>query len=472
MKKLLIAAILSAHICSFAQADLSARRMADLAKRIDSITNRSSQTKVRFSIHIIRARTGRTVYGHNATMPLIPASNMKIITTAAALKYLGPNFHYETKIGLLDDTLVVIAGGDPLLGDRVTDAQYGRKAGWIFEDIAAVLKRNGIKTIKDIIVDTSVFEDQRVHPSWPEKDLNRWYACEVCGLNYNDNCIEVTVKNNNGKILVFTEPKTDFLKIANKVTPIKKGTSKVGSYRTLEANRIVVHGKCNKQAGPFDVAVERPAAFFGFMLAENLTKAGIKVQGQLKEKALFDAHNMKIVAQYKTPLTDCLARCNKNSLGLAAEALLKTIAANNSPNKRTGSWTGGQQLISQYLLRLGINKRQFYIDDASGLSSQNKLSANAITKVLLNIYKGRNWKIYKESLAAGGVDGTIEKYFTEDKYKGKILGKTGYINTVKSFSGVCTTQKGDFLFSILANNANAQTRQAINDIAKAIIDSN
>jgi D-alanyl-D-alanine carboxypeptidase/D-alanyl-D-alanine-endopeptidase (penicillin-binding protein 4) len=325
MKKLLIAAILSAHICSFAQ--------ADLAGRIDSIISRSSQKKVRFSINIIKARTGKTVYGHNAIMPLIPASNMKIITTAAALKYLGPNFLYVTKIGLSGDTLVIIAGGDPLLGDRVTDAKYGREAGWLFKDIAAVLKRNGIKAVKDIIIDTSVFDDQRVHPSWPEKDLNRWYACEVCGLNYNDNCIEVNVKNNSGKVLVFIEPKTDFIKIINKVTPIKTGQSKVGSYRTLESNRIVVHGKCNKQAGPFDVAIERPAAFFGFMLAENLTKNGIIVGGQLKEKALFDGSGMKIIALYKTPLTDCLARCNKNSLGLAAEALLKTIAANDSPNK-------------------------------------------------------------------------------------------------------------------------------------------
>jgi D-alanyl-D-alanine carboxypeptidase/D-alanyl-D-alanine-endopeptidase (penicillin-binding protein 4) len=462
MIKLLIAVLLG--IC------LPNSVLADLAKQIDGIINQTSQKKVQFSIHIIKAHNSETIYSHNATTPLVPASNMKIITTAAALEYLGPDFKYETKVGLSGDILVIIASGDPLLGDKATDAKHNREDGWIFKDITAVLKQNGIKTIKDIIVDTSVFDDQRVHPSWPVKDLNRWYACEVSGLNYNDNCIEVTVKNNDGKISISFEPETDFVKITNKVTSTTKGTSKVGSYRTLEPNKIIIKGKCNKQAGPFDVAIERPAAFFGFLLAEHLANASIKVQGQLIEQTLYDDSDIKILAQYDTALSDCLTRCNKDSLGLAAEALLKTIAAHNNPDKRNGSWAKGQALISQYLLKLGIDQEQFYIDDASGLSKKNKLSANAITKVLSNIYKSKNWAIYRDSLAAGGVDGTISKYFTEPKYKGKILGKTGYISKVKSFSGVCMTKKGDFLFSIIANNANAQTRSAINDIAKAIID--
>ncbi len=117
MGKLLAAVLLS--ICLFNPAQ------ADLAKKIDSIISRPSQKKVQFSIHIIKAHTGRTIYRHNAAKPLIPASNMKIITTAAALSYLGPNFKYETKVGLSGDTLVIIADGDPLLGDQVTDAMYG-----------------------------------------------------------------------------------------------------------------------------------------------------------------------------------------------------------------------------------------------------------------------------------------------------------------------------------------------------------
>ena len=91
--------------------------------------------------------------------------------------------------------------------------------------------------------------------------------------------------------------------------------------------------------------------------------------------------------------------------------------------------------------------------------------------MLSDIYHGKNWEFYRSTLAVGGEDGTIAKYFREEKYGGKIRGKTGYINGVKSFSGVCHTDGGDYLFSILANNAYNLHRSTINDIAEAIVDS-
>jgi len=142
----------------------------------------------------------------------------------------------------------------------------------------------------------------------------------------------------------------------------------------------------------------------------------------------------------------------------------------NNPDKKNGSWERGRELISEYLSGLGIDKSQFYIDDGSGLSRQNELTAYAITTVLSNIYKGDNRQLYKDSLAVGGVEGTIDRYFKEEKYKGKIFGKTGYINSVKSFSGLCVTERGDYIFSILSNNTNGETRTVINNIAQAIID--
>jgi len=463
MKKLLVAAVFSIGLAGTAS--------ADLIKRIDGIISQSSQKKVQFSIHIVKADSGRTVYKHNAGKGLVPASNMKIIATAAALKFLGPDYKYKTKVGLCGDTLVVIGSGDPLLGDKVTDAKREREVGWIFKDITAKLKRNGQTAIKDIIVDSSIFDDQRVHPNWPKKELNRWYACEVSGLNFNGNCIDITTKTVSGKTAVFIEPETSYVKVINEVVPIQKGKSAVGSYRQPgKHNKIIVKGKCKKKVGPFAVAIERPAAFFGYLLAENLIRAGINTEGQLLEKPIGKDCNFKELTEYSTPIADCLARCNKDSFQLAAEALLKTIAANNNQGSKNSGWAQGRELIGEYLLELGIKKEEFYIDDGSGLSRQNRLSANAITKVFLDVYKSGNWRLYKNSLAVGGIDGTTKKYFKEEKYKGKIFGKTGYINGVKSLSGICSTARGDYIFSILANNTNNRTRPAINDIAKTIVD--
>ena len=218
------------------------------------------------------------------------------------------------------------------------------------------------------------------------------------------------------------------------------------------------------------MAIERPAAFFGVLLAENLTNAGINTTGQVVEKPVADDCDVKVLAEYTTSIADCLARCNKRSLNFAAEALLKTIAAKCNSTGKNGSWPDGRAKLSQYLLELGIDEDEFCIDDGSGLSRQNRLSANAVIEVLLDVYKSTNWDLYKDSLAVGGVDGTIAKYFKDEKYKGRILGKTGYIRGVRSFSGTCSAADSDYIFSILTNKTNGQTRKAIYDIAKAIFD--
>jgi D-alanyl-D-alanine carboxypeptidase/D-alanyl-D-alanine-endopeptidase (penicillin-binding protein 4) len=366
--------------------------------------------------------------------------------------------------------LIVAGSGDPLLGDKITDAEHNRKPGWIFENIAAALKQNGVTAVNDIIVDSTIFDDQRVHPNWPAKELNRSYACEVTGLNFNANCIDISAENINGKTTVFIDPPNNFIKIINKVTPISNGKSVLNAYRTKETNKIVVEGKCRDKIGPFAIAIEQPPAFFGSLLAENLTKAGIAVNGQIIGGKKDENCDFKLLYEHTTPITDCLKRCNRDSFGLAAESLLKTIAARSGPDKKNGTWAKGRTLISQYLLELGIPEEEFNIDDGSGLSKENRLSANTLTAVLLDVYKSKQWPLFRDSLAVGGVDGTITKRFKEEKYNGRILGKTGYIAGVRAFSGVCNTARGDYIFSILTNNSNPESRNAINDIVKAITD--
>jgi len=443
---------------------------ADLPARIDAIVKRDSLKKVDLGVRILDAKTGFQVYGHDPDVPLVPASNMKLVITAAALKYLGPDFEYVTKVGLLGDTLVIVGSGDPLLADKTTDAKYNRQPGWILKDIADSLSKNNVTSVTDIVVDTGVFDDQRVHPNWPKGELNKWYACEVSGLNYNGNCVEVIASTVGSHIELLVDPPTRYVNIINKCRPGPKGRDTVWCSRPTGGNIITVLGECYRDCQPVRVAIERPPAFFGFLLAEQLAASGIKVQGQFIEKRLDDITDLNELTVYKTNIWDVLERCNKDSFGLAAESLLKTVVAHPELGGKGGSWHAGQEVVSQYLRELGIPDNQFTIDDGSGLSKNNRLSANVITTVLLDVYRGANWEHYKETLAVGGVDGTVGKYFKDKKYKARIFGKTGYIDGVKCFSGLCRTDAGDYIFSILANNANGSTREAINDIAKTIID--
>ena len=441
---------------------------AALAGRIGKIVE--PQAGGDYAIQVVKADSGAAIYSYNARKPLIPASNMKLITTAAALKYLGPNFEYKTRVALHNDTLVVIGSGDPLLGDKDTDDKHDRQAGWIFEKIAQALQARGVREVNDIVIDTSVFDNQRVHPSWPARDYNKWYACEISGLNYNDNCIEMTTTNVGGSIAIEIDPPTRFVETVNQVEAVSRGDEAVGSYRTQQPNRIIVFGKCRTKQGPFKVAIEQPAGFFGFLLAEHLQRSGIVVKGKVIEKTLDSKARLKPLVEFSTPVSDVLWRANTDSLGLAAEALIKTIDAHNNSDKKLGSWPGGRELVRRYLTGLGVPEAEINLDDGSGLSRENRLTANAITKVLLNLYKSGNWELFKTSLAVGGEEGTINKYFSEPKYRGNIHGKTGYISGVRAFSGVCHTQSGPYLFAVLSNGPKGLSRDAINDVAKAIID--
>ncbi len=441
--------------------------LASLGERIDKAVGKAKASQ--YAIQIVEADSGNVIYSHNATKALIPASNMKLITTAAALHYLGPLFEYETRIGLSGETLVIIGSGDPLLGDEKTDTKYGRDIGWIFEEIVQAFQERGIESVNDIIVDSTIFDDERVHPNWPASDLNRWYACEVCGINYNDNCIEVRVENRNGQIAIDVMPTTSFIEVLNEVKAVSEGDSAVGAYRNTQPNRISIRGRCKRAEGPFFVAIEQPAAFFGFLVAENLARAGIPATGRLIEKGFDPNGGFVEVARFKTPLIECFNRSNKNSLGLVPEALLKTIAAHRDPNGRDGSWEGGRKLVGDYLRQLGIPEEEFVIDDGSGLSRENRLSTRGIMAVLLDLYNGGNWEYFRTSLAVGGRDGTIEGYFKEPAYRDKVLAKTGYVRGVRSLSGVCLTDRGPYLFSILSNQSTL-SRSGINGIAEAIID--
>ena len=448
---------------------LSGVCLGGITERINSIISAKSQKKVDFAVKVIEAKTGKTIYSHNSNKPMIPASNMKLVVSAAALEYLGPDYQFTTKVGLLDETLVIIGGGDPLFGDNETDSKYDRNKDWVFEEIVNSLKNEGVTSIKDIIVDSSFFDDNRVHKDWPKEQVNQKHACEVSGLNYNGNCIRITTTNVDHRVTISIDPETQYLSMVNEVKAVSMGSSAVGSYRHKTPNKITVHGKCRKSAG-FDVAIERPAAMFGFMVAEHLRLAGIEVQGELLERYVKKDTKIKIIKTFTTKMPDVLIRCNKDSMALSAESLLKTLSAENTTGKINGEWNHGFTLVSRFLKKLGVNNDQFILSDARGLSRKNMISPDAITSVLLCMYDGDNRAVFFDSLAIGGVDGTLKKYFYQKKYKSNVIGKTGYINSVKSLSGMCKTPNGNYLFSILTDNANGKTRTAINDIAKAIID--
>ncbi|MBM4103070.1 MAG: D-alanyl-D-alanine carboxypeptidase/D-alanyl-D-alanine-endopeptidase [Planctomycetes bacterium] len=439
------------------------------AENIGSILRNTKNQKAKFAIYAVRASDGKELYSYNAAEAMMPASNMKLITTAAAVHYLNADYVFRTEVGLWNGNLVVIGQGDPLFGDAQTDQNYNRRPGWIFDTIISALKQNKIQSISDIVVDASFFDNNRVHSAWPVEQLNQPYACEISGLNYNNNCIHVAAKKQNGRPLLEITPSTSYITLINQIRSVGSGGSAVGAYRNSRPNVMIVKGNLNKQT-EFDVTIEKPSAFFAWLLKERLTQAGIEVRGNLLQQYVKKEPGIRTLHTFETPLSDVLGRCNKDSLGLAAESLVKTISAENTEGRINGEWPHGLKRVGRYLQSLGADPNLFNLDDGSGLSRNNRLTPRIIVSVLRDVYGSPNWKMFEASLSVGGEDGTTVKYFHDPPYKGNILGKTGYISGVRAFSGICKTPEGDILFSILTEKGGSSVRKAINDITEAIFD--
>ena len=441
---------------------------ASLTQTLDDLI--AAHPKVVFGVEIVHVDSGRCLYQHQKSKPLMPASNMKIVTTASALKTLGPDYEFETQVGLEGQRLVFVGSGDPLLGQ---DERKDQDWNWLLLDVTRLLQERGIEHLSDIVVDSTCFDDQRIHPHWPKEDLNKGYSSEVCGFNYHGNCIDVTVKNRAGKAVVLLDPPTGYVEIQNRVKVVSGGTLGVGAYRiTGQPNVWQVRGRVKREQGPCATPVERPAAFIGFVCAETLAQQGIRVTGQLREQAFVPGPDYTSLATYRNPLEAVLVRCNRDSFNLAAECLVKTLGRHAVRSGQGGSWALGTTVMEQYLEDLGLSKEEYHIDDGSGLSLENRLSAHALVQVLLDMYRRDTWSMFEHSLAIGGVNGTLDSRFLETAYRGKIRAKSGYLGDadVRTLSGVCETKDGLVFFSILANGGNVMVRHTITKVAKAIID--
>ncbi len=429
-----------------------------------------------FSIHFYNLTQNRVILSHNGDIPLIPASNMKIVTTAAALDRFGKEFTFDTVAGLLGNDLVIVGFGDPLLGDPVVAQQEGKTIFSFFEEIVFRLKTLTMTEISgDLIVDDTFFDDVRFHPNWPADQADKWYAAQISAVNFNDNCLDITVSPaGSGKLASYSlMPDTRYVTITNQCTGGASKQSQVGALRPFGANQITLRGKCGVES-LINVTVDRPSAYMGFVLAEYLANNGIPIRGKLILRAVrspegqFPPHWVEL-ARHQTPIEKVLRRCNTRSLNLAAECLIKTLGARlENPHgiASQGSWENGRKAMEQFLQKIGISFSQYKIDDGSGLSKENRISAKAITAILARFYNSPDWLLYRNTFATPE-EGTLEKAGRFEKVKGqdRLFAKTGYVLGVRALSGYLQTPQGDWIaFSILSNQSNWYAKKFIDDL--------
>jgi D-alanyl-D-alanine carboxypeptidase/D-alanyl-D-alanine-endopeptidase (penicillin-binding protein 4) len=295
----------------------------------------------------------------------------------------------------------------------------------------------------------------------------------VGGVNLNLNCVDFYLRTGeHGQLVDFrTDPVTKYITIGNTCVTGQKNA--VWLSRQPGTNDVVLRGEINvSNEQPVAVTVHDPPMYAATVFAETLAANGIHVTGKIQRDRTIDSSGeWAVLAVNTTPLTTVLHRANKDSINLYAESLCKRIGA--AASGESGSWENGLAAIGQFLESLGVSPDEFTLDDGCGLSKKNAISPNAIAKVLEHEFHGKDREAFMSSLAVGGVDGTFESRFRDSELRGRVLGKSGFVNGVSSLSGYLHAADGQwYAFSILMNGlpegTNGVAKQLQERIVKAI----
>lgn len=468
--------------CVVATTLLPAAACADLRSDISRILNDKYLAKAEVGVAVARLSDSKAapalLVQVKEAKPLIPASNLKLISTGAAVDRLGADFKFTTSLLSKNGDVYLIGDGDPTLGD----VEMLKKAGWnvdtVFSMWAEELKRKGITSVGNLIVDDSVFDEQFFHPNWPLDQAHKRYVSEVGGVNLNANCIDFYLRTGGfGATVDFTTvPDTRYASIAN--TCVFGDRNAVWLSRHLSGNDIVLRGETNaSNREPISVTIHDPALFAATVLRETLVKNGIMVNGSVMRDRTAgatarregQAMGWKAIAAIQTPLATVLARANKDSMNLYAEALCKRtgFAASGEP----GSWANGTAAMEAFLAACGVAGEQFSIDDGCGLSKENRISAEAIVRVLAHFHAGNDAELYRNSMAISGIDGTLDNRFRSGTLRGRVFGKSGYVNNVSALSGYVHARDGEwYAFSILMNDVPSGTNHRAKEIQEKIVE--
>jgi D-alanyl-D-alanine carboxypeptidase/D-alanyl-D-alanine-endopeptidase (penicillin-binding protein 4) len=440
-------------------------RVADFWQQLDDIFNDPNFSGAQWGVVIRSLETGEYLYKRNEDKLLMPASNIKLFTTSAALSLLGPHYKYKTNFyvngsvdaDILKGDLIVQGTGDPTFSGKFSNGDI-----WSgFNKIADTLLSLGIEEISgNIIGDDNYFDDKDLGEGWEWDYATNWYSAPSGALCFNDNCIAIEVKPGslNKPAWIKADPDIRYATIINKIVTVdKEQNTEIEVVRMPGTNIITVYGKISEKSEPKYLfsTIKNPTQFTMVAFKQALEKKGIRIKGYAAdiddENFSADYSKLKcIYTNYSLPLGEIIKIINKESNNFYAEQLLKTIGWEI---ENYGSAENGVKAVKKFLQETGVSPENIVMVDGSGLSRLNLVSCKQLSNFLAYMYRSDMYGAFRESLPVAGVDGTLEKRMIKTRAVNNVRAKTGYIPGVRSMSGFVNTADGEpVVFSIIVNN--------------------
>lgn len=424
-------------------------------------------------IEVVDVNSGTVIFSLNGDKPLNPASNTKIVTAAAALKILGPEFRFQTELygktsfRNVQGALYLKGYADPSL--MTSDL-------WT---LARALKADGIRRIGGgIIVDDSYFDGENLPFAYDEQpNEDNKFRTAIGAVSVNHNALGIQIRPGPtamAKAIVDFDP-PEYAMVVNDTLTSASGayTPRISATPYEDRTRVRVWGQIPLGSSPtwYYRRIDNPSLFAGYALKGILKDLGISVGGDVRTGAI--PSGTPLIARHESEaLSSVLWETGKMSNNFVTEMVLKTIGAETQ--KGPGTWEAATSAVSELLANWGIKKGTYKYRNGSGLFSANEISASQFCTVLRSAYLDATIRPeFLTQLATGGADGTIQSRYRHPAAQRYVRAKTGTLDDVSALSGFVLDKSGrhPIAFSIVVNKASGYVAAARNyeeDIVTAI----
>jgi len=402
--------------------------------------------------------------GYRVDTALVPASTMKVITTATGLERLGVDFRFRTELqfagslsgdGVLEGDLVIRGGGDPTLGEANIASTFSR---W-----QAALREAGLRRVTGSVVgDASIFGTKRTPDTWQWNDMGNYYGAGACGLTFHQNqffCRFRTPAVGAKAPFTGTDPRLPEITFVNEMRVGSAGSGDQGYiYGAPYGTVYYLRGTVPAGAGSFTIrgSLPDPAFFCARAFDKYLNENGLPVEGDptTVRRLVIDGKSLAARKVVHTEESDSLAaivhQTNMKSNNLQAECIHRMIGVNAG---KDGSTRAASAVVEEHWEERGVDLEGFFMGDGCGLSRANLVTSRQMAMILHAAAKGETFDTFYDSLPVAGRSGTLRSIGGGSSAEGRVVAKSGTISRVRNYAGYVNARSGErYAFALFVNN--------------------
>lgn len=432
---------------------------------LDGLVNNGLLQNANISLLVRDLSTNTTVCEYHSKNSVVPASTMKLVTTATALELLGADFRFQTKLevdgkvtadGVLNGNLYIRGGGDPTLGsEKLGDTTFLTK--WV-----DVIKSRGIRKINGkVIADAGLFDDEGVNPKWTWEDMGNYYAAGIYGISYLDNTYRLVLRSGSvgtTPTVLRVVPEIANLKIENRLVSSTISFDSAYFYGAPHSNSRSVTGEIPANRTEFVTKgdIPNPALLLAQHFSDRLIQNDVAVRDLPTDIVGSASERTTIYTHDSPPLSEIITETNVRSNNLYAESVFKYLALQN---KAVATNAEAVQVVKAFWKLKGLSVDQLFMYDGSGLSPSDAVSAQFFVELLSYMQtRSVNKDVFFRSLPVAGENGTLKSFLLKTPLQGKVHAKSGTISRVKSYAGYIDTKGKQLVFALLINNPNGSSK--------------